>query len=183
MQVRDGNSLGQLRALVLAAMRGEGGGDLGPAVRGFLLRREEEAGKGPLAEQSLYRVLLFLVTRSASSMKPVSGYESGGGRPMSGSGQGGKSAGGLMGTVAGACKPSPSAAAVECQDRCGSVGNHHHQQQQHPSHRFLVKGGFDRAFARACEELGPQERQLLRPEDWGPRDLALASRSVFGHLF
>jgi hypothetical protein len=188
MQVRDGGSLGQLRALVLAAMRDEDGGDLGPAVRCFLLRREKEAGKGPLAKQSLYRVLLFLATRTAASVKPKT-VGSRWGRAMSGSGCRSGGGGGLLGTVAGASGASASVSA-ECQDRCGSSsvsgggGGGGGSKQQHPNHhRVLVKGGFDRAFARACEEMGPEERRLLRPDDVGPRDLALASRSVFGHLY
>lgn len=209
-----GRSLGQLRALVLAAARGENGGDLGPAARCFLRRREKEGGKGPLAEQGLYRVLLFLATRAAASLagaasvgRPAGGALGGSGhhgarraRGVSSSGCGcasGGGGGGELGTVVGACRAGAGAGAGVasasasdgckcCQDRCGAVTGEEAgtgaESATAAPHRWPLKGGFDRAFARACEALDAEERRLLRPGDLGPRDLALASRSVFGHL-
>lgn len=211
--MRADESLGQLRALVLAAARGDGNGDLGPAVRCFLCRREEEGKEGLLAEQSLYRVLLFLATRAAAAAAAVAPASRPAGEVLAGSGHhgargargasgsgcgstGGGGGGGLLGTVVGACRagagPGVASASASdscccsCQDRCGAgvvaTSDAAASGAAALHQRWPVKGGFERAFARACDELESEERRLLRRGDLAPRDLALASRGVFGHL-
>jgi hypothetical protein len=46
-----------------------------------------------------------------------------------------------------------------------------------------VMSEFETLYAQSRADLSPDERGLLRLEDYPPRDSALACRSVFGHLY